>query len=65
MAETFLKACPRCGSENLVYGDFGRFFPARFTPNGSVLGKRVDAVACQKCGHLELLLRNPAGEKAD
>jgi predicted nucleic-acid-binding Zn-ribbon protein len=59
MSETFLKQCPRCGSENLEYGNlhtFGRF--VGYWAKGFSLPKRVEAVACQNCGHLELVLRN-------
>jgi hypothetical protein len=56
MSETFLKQCPRCASEDLEYGDL---LDVRYRPKGwSLLPKPVDAVACQKCGHLELVLRN-------
>jgi ribosomal protein S27E len=65
MGETFLKECLRCGSENLVYGDLGNWWPTKFRPNGwTLFHKSVDAVACQKCGHLELVLRHPAGKDA-
>jgi hypothetical protein len=60
MAETFLKQCPLCGSENIEYGDLYYGFRAvRYWAKGWQLWpKRVDAVACQNCGHLELVLRN-------
>ena len=64
MGETFLKQCPRCASENLEYGHVGNFWPTRFWPNGTFRYKRIDAVACQKCGHIELVLRNPPGNDA-
>jgi predicted nucleic-acid-binding Zn-ribbon protein len=65
MGETFLKECPRCGSENLEYGGLVSFGPTKFRTNGwTLFNKWVDAVACQKCGHIELVLRDPPGKDA-
>jgi len=67
MSETFSKQCPRCGSENRTYGDLMSFGPTRFRPKGfwTLLSDSVDAVACQNCGHIELILRPPPRKDAN
>jgi hypothetical protein len=66
MGETSLKQCLRCGSENRTRGNLIDFGTSKFRPKGfwNLVSSPVDAVACQNCGHIELILEPPPRQDA-
>jgi predicted nucleic-acid-binding Zn-ribbon protein len=60
MSEPQSTACPKCGSMRREAGKLaGGFGPVRFLPNGfGEPAKMVAAVACLKCGNVEMVLED-------
>ena len=49
--------CPICGGDSFQWGTLGSQGPAAFKPKGNLISTtRVNARACETCGHVALFL---------
>ena len=66
--EAAMKPCPRCGSSEREFGKLGTNWSLRFRADRAPvfsLNKKVRALACLGCGHVELLLEAKAAGDAN